>query len=104
MKDLTDPFWIKLKGFLFLLLGVLSVALLVAQHQDFRTLLLLVIAIWGFCRAYYFALYVIEKYVDSRFRFSGLGSFALWLCSKPKGSESPTKVRSGETTDDSPPS
>ena len=30
---------------------------------------------WGFCRAYYFAFYVIEKYVDRRFRFSGLGSF-----------------------------
>jgi hypothetical protein len=33
------------------------------------------IAIWAFCRAYYFAFYVIEHYVDSSFKFAGLGSF-----------------------------
>lgn len=37
---------------------------------------LLALSIWGFCRAYYFAFYVIEKYVDPEFRFSGLLSFA----------------------------
>ncbi len=33
------------------------------------------ICIWSFCRCYYFAFYVIEHYVDSGYRFSGLGSF-----------------------------
>lgn len=31
-------------------------------------------ALWGFCRAYYFAFYVIEKYVDPGYQFSGLAS------------------------------
>jgi hypothetical protein len=28
--------------------------------------------VWAFARAYYFCFYVIERYVDSRFRFSGI--------------------------------
>jgi hypothetical protein len=33
----------------------------------------------GFCRSYYFAFYVIERYVDPGYRFSGLGSFVLYV-------------------------
>jgi hypothetical protein len=40
---------------------------------------LLVISVWSFCRFYYFAFYVIEHYVDSGYRFSGLWSFAVYL-------------------------
>jgi ABC-type sugar transport system permease subunit len=36
---------------------------------------LMAVAIWAFCRAYYFAFYVIEHYVDPSHRFAGLGSF-----------------------------
>jgi hypothetical protein len=36
---------------------------------------LLLVAIWAFCRAYYFAFYVIEHYVDPAYRFSGLIDF-----------------------------
>jgi hypothetical protein len=36
---------------------------------------LLVIAIWCFCRVYYFAFYVIEHYVDPGYRFAGLVDF-----------------------------
>ena len=35
---------------------------------------LLAVSVWAFCRAYYFAFYVIERYVDPTYRFSGLGS------------------------------
>ena len=35
---------------------------------------LLAIAIWAFCRAYYFAFYVVERYIDPTFRFAGLAS------------------------------
>jgi hypothetical protein len=48
---------------------------------------LLAIAVWCFCRAYYFAFYVIEKYVDPTFRFSGLGSAVRYLCGRPPGSK-----------------
>lgn len=75
MTNLTDPRLIWLKGGLFVALGVLASGLLVAQLPDIRYALLLVIAIWAFCRAYYFAFYVIERYVDRNYRFVGLLDF-----------------------------
>src|SRR5215470_11139032 len=84
MKDLTSPFWIKFKGILFLIIGILSSALLIIESQSWRMAAMLVIAIWCFCRFYYFAFYVIEHYVDPGYRFSGLWSFANYLWSKRK--------------------
>ena len=79
MGDLTNHRVIKLKGFLFLFLGLLSSVLLLAPALTIRNVALLVIAIWSFCRFYYFAFYVIEHYVDPSFRFAGLGSFFAYL-------------------------
>jgi hypothetical protein len=75
MTDLTNPTLIKLKGILFLFIGIVSSGLLLFEHPTLRTGVLLVFTIWGFCRAYYFAFYVIEHYVDPSFKFSGLGAF-----------------------------
>ena len=75
MKDLTDPRWIKAKGFLFLFTGALAAVLLLLEDFTLRHAALLLICVWSFCRAYYFAFYVIERYVDPSYRFSGLGSF-----------------------------
>jgi hypothetical protein len=44
--------------------------------------LLLALAVWAFCRFYYFTFYVIERYVDPTFRFSGFGSFVCYLLKK----------------------
>jgi hypothetical protein len=82
MKNLTDARLIKLKGMLFLLLGLLSAAFLFLQHPTLSAALLIVVAVWSFCRFYYFAFYVIEHYVDPNYRFSGLLSFALYLIQK----------------------
>jgi hypothetical protein len=84
MKDLTDPRWIKIKGILFLAVGVLASALLVLEAPTLKVAVLLAIAVWCFCRAYYFAFYVIGKYVDPAFRFSGLWSAARYLCSRKR--------------------
>jgi len=84
MKDLTSAKWIKAKGILFLLLGLLSASLLFFGHPAPKTGVLLAIAIWSFCRFYYFAFYVIEHYVDLSYRFSGLLSCALYLIQKKK--------------------
>jgi len=84
MKDLTDPRWIKFKGVLFLIVGVLATVLLILENPTIKVGLLLAIAIWCFCRAYYFAFYVIEKYVDPSFRFSGLWSALRFLCTRRK--------------------
>jgi hypothetical protein len=64
MKNLTSLNWIKAKGFLFLALGLLSVAVLLFEHPTFQMAVLLAIAVWSFCRFYFFAFYVLEHYVD----------------------------------------
>ena len=79
MKNLTNPRWIKVKGILFLFLGFLSAGLILYEHFEIRTAVLLGIAVWSFCRFYYFAFYVIEHYVDPGYRFAGLGSFVRYL-------------------------
>jgi uncharacterized membrane-anchored protein len=79
MKDLRNPRLIWFKGILFLVIGLLSAGLLWMETPTLKGAGLLALTIWGFCRAYYFAFYVLEKYVDARFRFAGLGSFLLYL-------------------------
>ena len=79
MKDLSNPFWIKLKGLLFLFIGIASDILIFIDNQTLRTAALIALAIWSFCRFYYFAFYVIEKYVDPSYKFSGLISFVKYL-------------------------
>lgn len=82
MRDLTDARWIKLKGLLFLLVGLLAAALIVAEHPSLKVAALLALAVWSFCRFYYFAFYVIQHYVEPGYRFSGLWSFARYLLSR----------------------
>jgi hypothetical protein len=79
VTDLKSKSAIYLKAFLFLVIGGISATLLIAQNANFQTLLLLALVIWSFCRAYYFAFYVIEHYVDSAYRFAGLFDFAKYL-------------------------
>ncbi len=80
MGDLQSKRLIVLKGFLFLFCGIVATAILLGENFTARNALLLTIAIWSFCRFYYFAFYVIEKYVDSTYKFSSLWSFArYWL-------------------------
>jgi hypothetical protein len=81
VKDLTNPNWIKLKGILFLAIGITSSVLLLLQCPEWRVAALLAISIWCFCRFYYFAFYVIQNYVDASYKFSGLWSFACWFLS-----------------------
>jgi hypothetical protein len=84
MGDLTNPRVIKWKGVLFLVAGVLSSLLLLLDAPSLRDAALLLIAIWSFCRFYYFAFYVIEHYVDPSFRFSGLGDFLRYCLQRRK--------------------
>lgn len=74
MKDLP-PRWIIVKAVLFLVIGVVAAILIFTDHPNWRTAALLAVTIWSFCRLYYFAFYVIEKYVDPACKFSGLISF-----------------------------
>jgi len=84
MRDLTNPTWIKAKGFLFLVLGLFSATLLFFERPSLRVAALLLLVVWSFCRFYYFAFYVLERYVDPTYRFSGLLSFARYLLGKQR--------------------
>lgn|GEM_PF-177230 len=75
MTDIKSPRLLYVKGALMLLTGILAGSLVISQSPSLWTAFLLSIAIWGFCRAYYFAFYVIEHYVDSGYKFSGLIDF-----------------------------
>ena len=79
MGDIKDPRIIKLKGFLFLFQGLLAGGVLLALAPSWRVALLLAITVWSFCRFYYFAFYVIQNYVDPKYRFAGLGSFFRYM-------------------------
>lgn len=79
MRNLTHIGWIKAKGLLFLFTGVLASALLLVQCPQITTAALLAVSVWSFCRFYYCAFYVIERYVDPQYRFSGLWSFVVYF-------------------------
>src|SRR5688572_20654719 len=79
MGDLTNPRLIVLKGFLFLVGGMLASAILLLEHPQLKVAALLGFAVWCFCRFYYFAFYVIQHYVDPGYRFAGLWSFVVYL-------------------------
>ena len=82
MRDLKTSRWMWIKAVLFVVIGVTSCLLILAEAPDWRIALLLALAIWAFCRAYYFAFYVIEKYIDPSFKFSGLFSVLRYLCGR----------------------
>ena len=79
MSDLKNPKVIIAKGLLFVFLGCLAGMVLLLRAPGVVNTLLLCLTIWAFCRFYYFAFYVIQNYVDSRFRFSGLLAFFKYL-------------------------
>jgi hypothetical protein len=84
MADIRSPKLLYLKGALFLALGILASAILLWEHPSFRFAALLAIAIWAFARAYYFAFYVIEHYIDRDYRYAGLLDFLRYLARSRK--------------------
>ena len=78
MADLKNPKWIWLKGWLFLFMGAAAAILAFLESPSWRNAFYLGVTIWAFCRFYYFAFYVIQNYVDSSYRFSGLGAFLVY--------------------------
>ena len=67
------------KGWMFLGLAILASVNILILAPRWEIALLLAIALWAAARWYYFMFYVIEKYVDSEFRFAGLGSFLKYM-------------------------
>ena len=79
MRDLTDPRLMYLEAGLLLVAGVLSAGLAIWEAGSWRVALLVGVAVWAFCRVYYFCFYVIERYIDPGFRFAGLGAVVRYV-------------------------
>jgi hypothetical protein len=77
--DLKNPRVIYFKGILFVIAGLVASAAILLEVPSLKIALLLGIAIWSFARAYYFAFYVIEHYVDRGFRYAGLVDFLKYV-------------------------
>ncbi len=82
MGDLKNKQLIYLKGFLFLFGGIVASLIILMECFTWKVAAMLAIAVWCFARAYYFAFYVIEHYVDSDYKFAGLWSFVQYLFRK----------------------
>ncbi len=82
-RDLQTPWLIHLKGALFILLGLLAATLLIVQLPTFKTAALLGVAVWAFCRFYYYLFYVLEKYLGREARFSGIFDAVHFLLTQP---------------------
>ena len=79
MGDLKSKKLIYLKGFLFLFGGIIASLIVLLEHPTVKVTAMLSVAIWCFCRAYYFTFYVIDHYVDADYKFAGLWSFMKYL-------------------------
>jgi hypothetical protein len=84
--DITNPRVFYVKAGLFVAAGTLASAILLLEHPTLKIAAMLAIAVWCFARAYYFAFYVVQHYVDPTYRFSGLGSFLRYALRRRKRS------------------
>jgi hypothetical protein len=84
-SDIKSPRLLYAKGALFVFTGILASGLLLAEHATVKVAVLLFIAVWCFARAYYFAFYVVEHYVDPSFKFAGLTSFVGYVLQRRFG-------------------
>ena len=82
LGDLKGARWIIAKGLMFLLAGVMASGLLLVEIPTLRATVLLGLAVWCFCRFYYFAFYVIEHYIDGTYKYAGLWSAVVYLISR----------------------
>ncbi len=82
MRDLASTKTMWLKAGSFLAIAVVASVLLLVEHPTLKVAALLALAVWGWCRAYYFAFYVIEHYIDPGYRFAGLWSFVAYALRK----------------------
>ena len=93
--DITSPRLLKTKALLFLLLGLLAGAVILARDPHWQTLLAFAVAVWAFARCYYFAFYVLEHYADPSFRYAGLLDLVGYLLGRP-GHGSPKTTNSND--------
>lgn len=78
-RDLKSTKWIYAKGAGFLIIILMCFGVLIFDEVKWRRAFLGLCLIWSSARFYYFLFYVIEKYVDPNFKFSGVWSAVQYL-------------------------
>lgn len=84
LADIKSRRLLYIKGILFLLLGSLACAIILLQNPNLRTLVPLAIAIWAFCRFYYFLFYVLENYAGRQQKYAGILDAISYLMKQEK--------------------
>ena len=72
MNDIKSKKLIVIKGLLFITIAAVSAIGIALYCPRIEVIALLLILIWASARSYYFLFYVLEKYVDSKLKYSGL--------------------------------
>ena len=83
--DLQNPKWMYVKAAMFTGIGFCCAALIWMENPNWKTAALLALLAWASARIYYFMFYVIEKYADPNFKFSGVISFLRYLATNCRG-------------------
>ncbi len=78
MQNLLSPRWMITKAVLFLVMAGLAAFVVLGNRPSWVNAGCLLLIGWSCSRAYYFAFYVVQHYVDPTFRFSGLLDFFRW--------------------------
>jgi hypothetical protein len=71
-RDLKSPTAIKIKGALFACIGIICCGIILASQPNLKTAVLLGVAIWAWCRFYYFLFYVLEHYAGQKRPYAGI--------------------------------
>ena len=96
--DLTNPIALKIKGGLFAVIGLIASGLLIANQPNIKNVLLLGLAIWAWCRFYYFLFYVLEHYAGQNRPYAGILDALKSVVSKPD--PAPAETDTAETDTD----
>ena len=92
MRDIKSPKLICAKAGLFVIAGLMAACGILLEHPQLRTAALLGITVWCFARAYYFAFYVIEHYIDDGYRYAGLWSLARYALRQRQNKQGETRT------------
>jgi hypothetical protein len=84
MRNLKHPVFMYIKAVLFLAIIIVSTLLILVECPSWKVAGLLMLVIWASARLYYFMFYVIEKYINDAYTFSGIWSFVKYMVSAPK--------------------
>ncbi len=87
LADIKSRRLLLAKGLLFLALGLLAIAAILYENPNLRTAALLLIAIWAFCRFYYFLFYVIEHYAGRNQKYAGLFDAIVYILNSKKDAD-----------------